>query len=43
MGKAKTKEQFAQELSQVLPDIEVVGDYINTNTKLLNTPEKEAI
>lgn len=31
----KTKQQFVIELSHVSPDIEVIGDYINTNTQIL--------
>lgn len=34
MKKRKTQEEFEQELSIVLPDIQVLGKYINMNTKI---------
>lgn len=34
MSKAKTQEEFENELHGILPNIEVLGKYINTNTKI---------
>ena len=34
MKKRKTQEEFEKELSLVLPDIQVIGKYINMNTKI---------
>ena len=34
MKKRKTQEEFEQELFSVLPDIKVLGQYINMNTKI---------
>lgn len=34
MARKKTQEEFEQELKLVLPDIEIIGKYINTNTKI---------
>lgn len=34
MKKRKTQEEFEKELSLVLPDIQVIGKYININTKI---------
>lgn len=34
MAKRKTQEEFEKELSLVLPNIKVLGTYINTNTKI---------
>jgi len=34
MKKRKTQEEFEKELSLVLPDIKVIGRYINMNTKI---------
>lgn len=34
MARKKTQEEFEQELKIVLPDIKIIGEYINTNTKI---------
>lgn len=34
MGRKKTQIEFEQELNLVLPNIEIIGKYINTNTKI---------
>ena len=34
MGKKKSHEEFVEELKSVQPNIEVIGEYINTNTPL---------
>ena len=34
MKKRKTQEEFEKELSLVLPNIKVLGKYININTKI---------
>lgn len=33
MGKKKTKEQFVQELNSIIPEVELIGDFINVNVK----------
>ena len=33
-SETKTKEQFVKELKEVNPNIEVLGDYVNTHTKI---------
>lgn len=33
MGKKKTSDQFKQELYSIMPNIELVGEFINVNTK----------
>lgn len=35
LGETKTESQFKQELASINPNIEVLGDYINTHTKIL--------
>jgi hypothetical protein len=35
MGKAKTTEQFKEEMLLVNPNIEIIGEYINSKTKIL--------
>ena len=34
MGKTKTKEKFIQELKEILPNVKVIGEYINTMTNI---------
>lgn len=34
MSKQKTTEEFKQELSRILPDIEIIGEYVNYHTKI---------
>lgn len=34
MGKKKTQEEFENELKLVIPSIQVIGNYINSNTKI---------
>lgn len=34
-GKKKTREQFSQELYLIMPEVELVGNYTNVNTKKL--------
>lgn len=35
MPKKKTHEQFIQEINDAQPNIEILGEYINTNTSIL--------
>lgn len=34
MGRRKTQEEFERELNLIIPSLKVIGEYINTNTKI---------